>query len=127
MSKSLGRYDVNLDKLAMVKMFSDAATFNDNNMLPSVKKLLNGRTSVEDIEKLVDELYSKSKLNNSKEVNEWMEKDMASLLSYNDALINFAGELGDESPVKLYRTDLEAIQALRTLQALPNDISGIAI
>lgn len=96
LSKSLGRYDVNLDKLAMVKMFSDAATFNDNNMLPSVKKLLNGRTSVEDIEKLVDELYSKSKLNNSKEVNEWMEKDMASLLSYDDALINFAGELGDE-------------------------------
>jgi SulP family sulfate permease len=41
--------------------------------------------------------------------------------------LKLAGELGDESPVKLYRTDLEAIQALRTLQALPNDISGMAI
>jgi sulfate permease, SulP family len=41
--------------------------------------------------------------------------------------LKLAGELGPDSPVKLYRTDLEAIQALRSLQALPDDISGMAI
>ncbi len=96
LSKSLGRYDVNLDKLAMVKMFSDAVSFNSNNMLPSVNKLINGRTSLSEIESLVEGLYSKSKLNNNKEVNDWMENDLASLLSYNDELINFAGELNEE-------------------------------
>jgi hypothetical protein len=96
LSKSLGRYDVNLDKLAMVKMFSDAVSFNSNNMLPSVNKLLNGHTSLGEIESLVEGLYSKSKLNNNKEVNDWIENDLASLLSYNDELVNFAGELNEE-------------------------------
>ena len=96
LSKSLGRYDVNLDKLAMVKMFSDAVSFNSNNMLPSVNKLINGRTSLSEIESLVEGLYSKSKLNNNKEVNDWIENDLASLLSYNDELISFAGELNEE-------------------------------
>ena len=96
LSKSLGRYDVNLDKLAMVKMFSDAVSFNSNNMLPSVNKLINGRTSLGEIESLVEGLYSKSKLNNNKEVNDWIENDLASLLSYNDELVNFAGELNEE-------------------------------
>jgi len=96
LSKSLGRYDVNLDKLAMVKMFSDAVSFNSNNMLPSVYKLINGRTSLGEIESLVEGLYSKSKLNNNKEVNDWIENDLASLLSYNDELVNFAGELNEE-------------------------------
>lgn len=96
LSKSLGRYDVNLDKLAMVKMFSDAVSFNSNNMLPSVNKLINGRTSLGEIESLVEGLYSKSKLNNNKEVNDWIENDLASLLSYNDELVSFAGELNEE-------------------------------
>ncbi len=96
LSKSQGRYDVNLDKLAMVKMFSDAVSFNSNNMLPSVNKLINGRTSLSEIESLVEGLYSKSKLNNNKEVNDWIENDLASLLSYNDELISFAGELNEE-------------------------------
>ncbi len=96
LSKSLGRYDVNLDKLAMVKMFSDAVSFNSNNMLPSVNKLINGRTSLSEIESLVEGLYSKSKLNNNKEVNDWIENDLASLLSYNDELVSFAGELNEE-------------------------------
>jgi hypothetical protein len=95
-SKSLGRYDVNLDKLAMVKMFSDAVSFNSNDMLPSVNKLINGRTSLSEIESLVEGLYSKSKLNNNKEVNDWIENDLASLLSYNDELVSFAGELNEE-------------------------------
>ena len=96
LSKSLGRYDVNLDKLAMVKMFSDAVSLNSNNKLPSVNKLLNGHTSLGEIESLVEGLYSKSKLNNNKEVNDWIENDLASLLSYNDELVNFAGELNEE-------------------------------
>ena len=96
LSKSLGRYDVNLDKLAMVKMFSDAVSFNSNNMLPSVNKLINGRTSLSEIESLVEGLYSKSKFNNNKEVNDWIENDLASLLSYNDELVSFAGELNEE-------------------------------
>jgi hypothetical protein len=96
LSKSLGRYDVNLDKLAMVKMFSDAVSFNSNNMLPSVNKLINSRTSLSEIESLVEGLYSKSKLNNNKEVNDWIENDLASLLSYNDELVSFAGELNEE-------------------------------
>lgn len=96
LSKSLGRYDVNLDKLAMVKMFSDAVSFNSNNMLPSVNKLINGRTSLGEIESLVEGLYSKSKLNNNKEVNDWIENDLASLLLYNDELVSFAGELNEE-------------------------------
>jgi hypothetical protein len=95
-SKSLGRYDVNLDKLAMVKMFSDAVSFNSNDMLPSVNKLINGRTSLSEIESLVEGLYSKSKLNNNKEVNDWIENDLDSLLSYNDELVSFAGELNEE-------------------------------
>ena len=41
--------------------------------------------------------------------------------------LKLAGELGRESTVKLYRTDIEAIHALRSLQALPDDISGMAI
>ena len=95
-SKSLGRYDVNLDKLAMVKMFSDAVSFNSNDMLPSVNKLINGRTSLSEIESLVEGLFSKSKLNNNKEVNDWIENDLDSLLSYNDELVSFAGELNEE-------------------------------
>ncbi len=103
LSKSLGRYDVNLDKLAMVKMFSDAVSFNSNDMLPSVNKLINGRTSLSEIESLVEGLYSKSKLNNNKEVNDWIENDLASLLSYNDELISFAGELN----VEMLKFDIE--------------------
>ncbi len=98
-SKSIGRYDVNLDKLAMVKMFSDAATFNKDNMLPSVKKLLNGRTSVDEIEKRIDELYTKSKLNKAADVNALIDGDLNALLSYNDELVNFAEELSEEMAI----------------------------
>jgi hypothetical protein len=38
-----------------------------------------------------------------------------------------AGELKAEDGVHLYRTDAEAIAALRALQALPDDIAGMAI
>ena len=38
-----------------------------------------------------------------------------------------AGELKGDSGVHLYRTDVEAIKALRALQALPDDIAGMAI
>jgi len=38
-----------------------------------------------------------------------------------------AGELTDGPGVQLYRTDIEAINALRALQALPDDIAGMAI
>ena len=44
-----------------------------------------------------------------------------------ETALKLAGELGHESSVKLYRTDIEAIQALRSLQALPDDIAGMAI
>ena len=36
-------------------------------------------------------------------------------------------ELDGKDGVKLYRTDTEAVNALRALQALPDDISGMAI
>ena len=42
-------------------------------------------------------------------------------------VLKLAGELGLDSHVNLYRTDNEAIHALRSLQALPDDISGMAI
>ena len=38
-----------------------------------------------------------------------------------------AGELQDQDGVHLYRTDIEAITALRALQAVPDDIAGMAI
>jgi SulP family sulfate permease len=41
--------------------------------------------------------------------------------------LRLAGELSGHDGVHLYRTDLEAINALRALQTLPDDISGMAI
>jgi SulP family sulfate permease len=41
--------------------------------------------------------------------------------------LRLAGELDEFSAVHLYRTDVEAIHALRSLQALPDDIAGMAI
>ena len=41
--------------------------------------------------------------------------------------LRLAGELKAEDGVHLYRTDAEAIAALRALQALPDDIAGMAI
>jgi SulP family sulfate permease len=41
--------------------------------------------------------------------------------------LKLAGALGLENQVTLYRTDIEALHALRALQALPDDISGMAI
>ncbi len=41
--------------------------------------------------------------------------------------LRLAGELSDKDGVHLYRTDSEAINALRALQTLPDDIAGMAI
>ena len=41
--------------------------------------------------------------------------------------LRLAGELKKEDGVHLYRTDAEALAALRSLQPLPNDIAGMAI
>ena len=41
--------------------------------------------------------------------------------------LRLAGELNGKDGVKLYRTDIEAVNALRALQALPDDIAGMAI
>jgi SulP family sulfate permease len=41
--------------------------------------------------------------------------------------LRLAGELKSEDGVHLYRTDAEALAALRSLQPLPDDISGMAI
>ena len=41
--------------------------------------------------------------------------------------LRLAGELKTEDGVHLYRTDAEALAALRSLQPLPNDIAGMAI
>ena len=41
--------------------------------------------------------------------------------------LRLAGELKSEDGVHLYRTDAEALIALRSLQPLPNDIAGMAI
>jgi SulP family sulfate permease len=41
--------------------------------------------------------------------------------------LRLAGELKTEDGVHLYRTDAEALIALRSLQPLPNDIAGMAI
>lgn len=96
LAKPLGSYDPNLDKAAMVKMLSDAAAFKGDNELPSVKKFLRGRTSLSEIQALVDDVYTKSKLKDAKQVNEWIEGDLDKLLTYMDDLTNFAGELNTE-------------------------------
>jgi SulP family sulfate permease len=41
--------------------------------------------------------------------------------------LRLAGELSGNDGVVLYRTDIEAINALRALQAVPDDIAGMAI
>ncbi len=41
--------------------------------------------------------------------------------------LRLAGELSGQHGVHLYRTDVEAINALRALQAFPDDIAGMAI
>jgi SulP family sulfate permease len=41
--------------------------------------------------------------------------------------LRLAGELNGKDGVQLYRTDVEAINALRALQSLPDDIAGMAI
>jgi SulP family sulfate permease len=41
--------------------------------------------------------------------------------------LRLAGALNGNDGVRLYRTDIEAINALRALQALPDDIAGMAI
>ncbi|MES2691797.1 MAG: S46 family peptidase [Bacteroidota bacterium] len=96
LARPLGSYDANLDKAALVKMLSDAAAFKGDNELPSVKKFLRGRTSLAEIQALVDEVYAKSKLKDAKQVNEWLEGDIDKLLTYMDDLTNFAGELNME-------------------------------
>lgn len=96
LARPLGSYDPNLDKAIMVKMLSDAAAFKGENELPSVKKFLRGRTSLSEIQALVDDAYAKSKLKDAKQVNEWIEGDLDKLLTYVDELTNFAGELNME-------------------------------
>jgi SulP family sulfate permease len=44
-----------------------------------------------------------------------------------EQVLRLAGELKKEDGVHLYRTDAEAIAALRSLQSLPDDIAGMAI
>jgi SulP family sulfate permease len=44
-----------------------------------------------------------------------------------EAALRLAGELSGNDGVVLYRTDIEAINALRALQAVPDDIAGMAI
>lgn len=102
-AKPVGMYDANIDKAALVKMLADAAALGGANALPSVQKFLNGRTSVAQIQQLVDELFAKSKLTSQKQMNEWLEKDIVALLTYQDDLVSFAGELNAE----LVRFDAE--------------------
>ena len=44
-----------------------------------------------------------------------------------EKVLRLAGELNPDEGLHLYRTDAEAIAALRALQALPEDIAGMAI
>lgn len=44
-----------------------------------------------------------------------------------EQVLRLSGELKKEDGVHLYRTDAEAIAALRSLQSLPDDIAGMAI
>lgn len=103
LAKPLGMYDVNLDKLAFIKMLSAAAAFNGNNRLVSVNKILNGRSTVNGIEIVAEELFVKSKMIDAKKVNELLDGDLATLLATNDDLVTFAGELNEE----LIRFDAE--------------------
>lgn len=91
--RPMSMYDDNLGKAVIVKMLSDAASFSGENEIPAVKKLLHGRTTISEIEKLVDELYNKSDLRNADTVTAWVEGDLNRLLTYSDRLTNFAGEL----------------------------------
>ena len=95
-AKSLGMYDDNLHKAALVKMLCDAASFKGANELASVKKLLNGRTTVQEITALVDELFEQSSLKSSAKVNALLDGDVAKLLKAKDPLVTFAGELNEE-------------------------------
>lgn len=95
-ARPLGAYDANLDKATLVKMLSDAASFRGDNELASVRKFLKGRTSLAEIQALVDDVYAKSKLKDAKLVSEWIEGDLDKLLTYTDDLTNFAGELDME-------------------------------
>jgi hypothetical protein len=103
MAKPLGMYDANLDKPALIKMLSDAIGFNQTNALPSLTKFLNNRSSLDQLQMLADEVFMKSKLANAKEVNQLIDNDLHTLLSYNDELITFAGELNKE----MMRYDVE--------------------
>lgn len=102
-AKPVGSYDRNMDKPALVKMLADAASFGGVNEISAVKKFLNTRTSVAEIQQLVDGLFTSSSMVNQALLNQWLEKDIAALLNYNDELVVFAGELNAE----LVRFDAE--------------------
>lgn len=95
-ARPLGMLDANLDQATLVKMLSDAASFTGANEIAAVKKFLRGRTSLEEIQALVTEVYTRSELKDSKKVNEWIEGDVQKLLTYNDELTTFARELNME-------------------------------
>lgn len=102
-ARPVGAYDALLHKPTLVKMLSDASTLTGENKLNSVVNLLQGKTSQQDIVKLVDELVAKSKLTNPTQVNSWLDGDLSKLLTLNDPLIKFAGELNEE--MMRYDTD----------------------
>lgn len=103
MAKPLGMYDANLAKPSFIKMFSDASALSGTNKLKSINKFLNGRSTSNGIEMLADEIFAKSILVDAKKVNELIDGDIATLLTINDELVNFAGELNEE----LTKYDLE--------------------
>lgn len=102
-ARSVGAYDALLHKPTLVKMLSDASTLNGDNKLQAVTNLLQGKTSQQEIGKLVDELVAKSKLTNPTQVNSWLDGDIVKLLTLNDPLIKFASELNKE--MMRYDTD----------------------
>lgn len=96
MAKPLGMYDANLDKAAMLKMLADASGFDAKNQLTSVNRYLAGKTNLEHLQMLVDEVFQKSKFAQAKNIQDLIDTDLHTLLTYKDPLVDFAGELNKE-------------------------------
>ncbi|MBW7845639.1 MAG: S46 family peptidase [Bacteroidia bacterium] len=84
MAKPMGMYDTNLDKSAFVKMMSDGAALQGKNEIPAIRNLFNGNTSIENIEKVTNEIFTKSGWGDAKKMEELLSGDLAKLLSIND-------------------------------------------
>lgn len=98
LSRYTGSYDRSFEQAALIKMFEDALTLDNNNRIHTIDALLAGKRirNKEDITRFVTELYNKSALSDPAKMTAMFDKDPARLFKLKDPMIALASELNDE-------------------------------